>query len=357
MPDPGFWKGKSVVVTGSTGFLGGWLIRRLLDYEADVTAIVHAPKPASQFYTEGYHLRVHVETGSVYDESLIERVMKRRRVDVLFQSAYGADVSRVLTEPFECFRSTAESTVLFLERLRLENPDCVAVISSSDKAYGAQELPYRESQALMPRHPYEVAKAAQDLIAQSYGKIYGVRTAVTRCANYYGGFDMNFTRLIPGTLRSILHGETPVLRSDGRFTRDFLYIEDAVDIQLLVGERLAADPSLSGEPFNFSYGEPIEVLEVIRRLTRLTGSRIEPIIRDDTRTEIRHMHLSSEKARTRLGWNPRFGFEEGLRRTVAWYRQHFAGGPVSARSYGASAGLNVLLSALVNLPLEPVLMV
>jgi CDP-glucose 4,6-dehydratase len=357
MPDPGFWKGRSVVVTGSTGFLGGWLIGRLLDYEADVTAIVHSPKPASQFYSEGYHHRAHVETGSVYDASLIERVLESRRVDVVFQLAYGADVSRVLSEPFECFRSTAESTALILEWLRLKSPDSVAVISSSDKAYGTQELPYRESQALRPRHPYEVAKAGQDLIAQSYGKVYGVRTAVTRCANYYGGFDLNFTRLIPGTLRSILHGQAPVLRSDGRFTRDFLYIEDAVDIQLLLAEQLAADLSLCGEPFNFSYGEPIEVLEVIRRLTRLTGSSIEPIIQDDTRTEIRHMHLSSEKARTRLGWNARFGFEEGLKRTVAWYKQHFAHGPVSACKHGARAGLNILLSALINLPFEPVLMV
>jgi CDP-glucose 4,6-dehydratase len=353
MINPSFWPRKRVLVTGSTGFLGGWLIRRLLDYGAKVTAVVRGAKPESQFYSEGLYKRACVELGSVYDAHFMGQVLGQRGFDVLFHAGYGADVTRVLSEPIECFRSTAESTLHILEHLRRNNPGCISVISSSDKAYGSQELPYRESQLLNPRHPYEIAKASQDLLAQSYGRIYGMPVAVTRCANYYGGFDLNFTRLIPGVLKSILRGEAPVLRSDGRFTRDFLYIEDAVDVQLLLAQRLAEDPSLRGEAFNFSYGEHLEVLEIIRRLTSLTGSRIEPIVNNSTQTEIRHMHLSSEKAVERLEWRPRVGFDEGLRRTVDWYAEYFG----HRRQYSAAGHtfIAVMMSALSEIPLEVLL--
>jgi dTDP-glucose 4,6-dehydratase len=267
--------------------------------------------------------RTTVENGSVSDPTFITKLFDRHRIDVLFHAAYGADVNRALQEPLECFRSSVESTWMILELVRQQQPSCVSVISSSDKAYGTQSLPYRESSALRPLHPYEVAKASQDLAAQSFGKIYRLPVAVTRCGNFFGPYDFNFTRLLPGVCRSLANGERPILRSDGLATRDFVYIEDAADAQLLLAERLAGDRSLCGEAFNFSYGDPLEVREILRRITELSGKDLQPLVANSVKSEIRHMHLSSEKAATLLNWKPRVGLDEGLRRTVEWYANFF----------------------------------
>lgn len=174
-------------------------------------------------------------------------------------------------------------------------------------------------------HPYEVAKASQDLIAQSYGRVYGSPVAVTRCGNYFGGYDFNFERLIPGTIRSLLLGDRPVLRSDGRFTRDFLYIEDAVDAQLMLAERLARDPAIRGQAFNFSYQMDAQVIDIVTLIAGLMGSPLRPKIEDRSHSEIRNMSLSAAKARSRLGWTARHGFEAGLQKTIKWYSEHLGG--------------------------------
>ena len=318
-----FWAHKTVVVAGATGFLGGWLVRVLLEQGAKVISIVRAPKHRSQLSLENLLDRTTVERGSVCDSTFVSHVFERHPVDVFFHAAYGADVNRVLEEPLECFRSSVASTWLILDTIRRKRPSCVSVISSSDKAYGTQALPYCESSALTPLHPYEVAKASQDLAAQSFGKIYGLPVAITRCGNFFGPFDFNFTRLLPSACLSLARGEPPMLRSDGRATRDFVYIEDAAEAQLLLARRLAEDSSLYGEAFNFSYGEPIAVREVLRRLSDLSGLDVTPVVTNSVRSEIRHMHLSSEKAASRLGWRPRIGLDEGLHRTVRWYFSYF----------------------------------
>ena len=349
MSKANFWKDRTVLVGGATGFLGGWLVRELLRRQAQVIAIVRSPKPESQFYLSSFQRKVGIESGSVADIEFMEQVFRRHpKIGVFFHAAYGADVNRVLQEPFECFRSTAESTWAILDLLRRKYPNCISIISSTDKAYGDQALPYCESSPLNPRHPYEVAKATQDLVAQSYGKVYGLPTAITRCGNYFGGFDFNFTRLIPGIMRDLAEGRRPELRSNGRFTRDFLYIEDAVEIQLMLAERVAEDPLLYGEAFNFSYGVQIEVIDMVRRLAELTGSPIEPLVNDSVRTEIPHMHLSSDKATERLGWNPQFSLDEGLKRSVNWYRRYFKtrARKMAAGRHGMNASLFLFLDAL-----------
>lgn len=350
MSNPSFWQGRTVLVAGATGFLGGWLVRRLLEHGANVAAIVRSAKPESQFYLEGFCERVQVAEGSVTDSGFMEEVFHRHpEISVFFHCAYGADVNRVLQEPVECYRSAAESTWTILDLLRRKYPSCVAVVSSTDKAYGSQTLPYRESMPLNPRHPYEVAKATQDLVAQSYGKVYGLPTVITRCGNYFGGFDFNFTRLIPSTMKDLSEGRRPELRSHGRFTRDFLYIEDAAEIQLMLAERVAEDPSLYGEAFNFSHGVQLEIIDIVRRIAELTGKPIEPVVHDNARAEIPHIHLSSEKATERLGWEPLFSFDEGLRRAVEWYSRYFK----SRKKRMARAGYNVT-AALGSLLFEPV---
>ena len=323
LPKQQFWAGKTVVVAGATGFLGGWLVRRLLEYDANVVAIVREPNRRSQVFMESLIDQTTFELGSVDDSDFLEGIFSKYTIDAFFHAAYGADVNRVLREPVECFRSSALSTWILLDLIRRVQPSCVAVISSSDKAYGGQTLPYRETSDLKPVHPYEVAKASQDLAAQSFGRVYRVPVAVTRCGNFFGPYDFNFTRLIPGICRSLATKETPRLRSDGRFTRDFLYIEDAVDAQLLLAERLSADQSLYGEAFNFSYGEQLEVLSIVRTLMEIAGVHAEPLVENNVKAEIRHMHLSSEKAVRRLDWRPEVGFNEGLRRSVHWYLTFF----------------------------------
>jgi len=317
------WAAATVLVTGATGFFGGWLVRSLLGRGAHVVAVVRSHKRESQFFLDGLDKRVELEWGSVYDPGFLEDVVQRHEPDFFFHAAYGADVNRALTEPLECFRSSVESTWVALEAIRRSETPTVSIIVSSDKAYGSQQLPYQESSPLTPVHPYEVAKASLDLVAQSYGKMYGLPVGVTRCGNFFGPYDFNFTRLIPGVIRDLEASEAPALRSDGKFTRDFLYVEDAAEAHLALAEQVASNARLNGEPFNFSYGMQIEVIDIVRRIIEISGSTMEPVTNDSVQAEIRHMSLSSAKARQWLGWCPRVGFEEGLRRTVAWYQTYF----------------------------------
>lgn len=320
---PAFWCGKTVFVAGATGFLGGWLVRRLLHFGAHVVALVRSHKPDSQFFMESFDTSVSVHWGDAADPAVIEDIFERYPVDVFFHAAYGADVHRVLAEPLECFKSSAVSTWYALDFLRKNRPNCISVISSTDKVYGRQPIPYQEDAPLMPLHPYEVAKASQDYAAQSYGKIFKCPVAVTRCGNYFGGFDFNFSRLIPGVIRDIVRGQIPTLRSNGRFTRDFLYIEDAVDAQLLLAQRLSENPRLYGEAFNFSLGVHIEVRDIVREIGRLLDVVIEPIVSEKSAVEISHMELSCEKAKEYLSWKASYDFPAGLERTVRWYREYF----------------------------------
>jgi dTDP-glucose 4,6-dehydratase len=317
-----YWSGKTAFVTGATGFFGGWLVRRLLRSGAQVVTLVRSHKPQSQFFMESFDESARVHWGSVTDESVIERIFDRYSIDVLFHAAYGADVHRVLEEPLECFKSSAVSTWQLLEFLRKKRPSCISVISSTDKVYGRQPVPYREDLPLQPFHPYEIAKASQDQAAQCYGKIFKCPVAITRCGNYYGGYDFNFSRLIPGVVRSVLRGEAPTLRSNGRFKRDFLYIEDAVDAQLLLAQRLSSSPALYGEAFNFSYGEHLEVRDIVQRICQLLNAPVDPVMNENSTAEIPEMLLSSEKAKQYLEWKPSYDFHAGLERTVKWYREH-----------------------------------
>ena len=316
-----FWVDKTVLVAGATGFLGGWLIRALLQQGAKIVSIVRRPRDQSQASLRGLLDETTVERGSVYDGDFIKRLFNRHAVDVFFHAAYGSDVNRVLEEPLECFRSSVESTWLILDTIRQQRPSCISVISSSDKAYGAQPLPYRESGGMTPCVPTKWPRRHRT--SRRVGKIYDLRVAVTRCGNFFGPYDFNFTRLMPSACRSLANGERPVLRSDGLATRDFVYIEDAVEAQMLLALRLADNPTLNGEAFNFSYDAPTEVREILRRISALSGKNLEPVLTDSVKSEIRHMHLSSEKAVTLLRWKPSVGLNEGLRRTVDWYTNYF----------------------------------
>lgn len=320
----GFWQGKTVLVTGATGFLGGWICRQLLDQGAALVSLQRRDRPRSQFTLAGFAQRAAVVEGSLLDADFLTDLFEARRFDAVFHLASMVDVNAALRDPPAALKASVDTTAALLEQVRRQQPEAVVVVASSDKAYGHQPVPFREDKPLEPLHPYEIAKATQDLLAQSYGRLFGLNIGITRCGNFFGGYDFAFERIIPYTIAQALKGEAPVLRSDGQFTRDFLYVEEAARAHLLLAEKLAGDVSLRGEAFNFSHGVEITVLRLVQGILALMGSNLEPVIASTAKAEIEHMRLDSGKAKMKLGWQAELDFEAALRRTIDWYREHQA---------------------------------
>lgn len=318
-----FWSGRKVFVTGTTGLLGGWLSEELLTRGAEVTTLVRDWVPRSRAITDGVLDRCNVVRGDLEDLAVVARALNEHEIDTVFHLGAQAIVGTASRSPLSTFESNIRGTWTLLEAVR-QCPHLVArvVVASSDKAYGDCEvLPYTEETPLQGRFPYDVSKSCSDLIALSYFHTWQLPIAVTRCGNLFGGGDLNFNRLIPGTIRSVLRGEAPVIRSDGTFVRDYIYVRDAVEAYLILAESLPGTGT-TGEAFNFAPQEPLSVLEVVRRLLAVLGrDDIEPVILNEAHHEILHQYLDCRKAKARLGWQPRFSFDDGLRETVAWYRE------------------------------------
>ena len=315
-----YWAGKRVLVTGCTGFVGGWLTQRLVDEGAAVLGLIWEVDPDACFYRGGLDNRITCIPGDVRDLPLLTKVLAHGRIDTVFHLAAQAIVTRANLSPLETFETNTRGTWALLEAARGVGSLRRIVVASSDKVYGEQEdLPYGESSPLCAVNPYDVSKACADLIALSYAKTFRLPLAVVRCGNIYGGGDLNFDRLIPGTIRAALRNENPIVRSDGTFTRDYLYVADAVDAYLLLARALDQE-RLYGEAFNFGNELPFTVLEVVSQILDLIGCRhLAPVVRDVATAEIRHQYLSSTKARGRLGWAPAYSLESGLRETISWY--------------------------------------
>jgi CDP-glucose 4,6-dehydratase len=320
-----FWRDRPTLVTGASGLLGGWLVKALLDQGADIVCLMRDRVPRSQLVRARLIDRVRVVRGDVTDRETIERVLGEYEVDTVFHLAAQTIVGIAARNPISTFEANICGTWCVLESCRRSPTVKQIVVASSDKAYGAQpELPYRESSRLEGRFPYDVSKSCADLIAQSYAATFGLPVAVTRCGNFYGGGDLNWNRIVPGTMRSIIRGQRPVIRSDGSPLRDYVYIEDASASYMLLAEALAQHPELRGEAFNFSGEKPLSALDMVRAILRVTGSTLEPDVRGDARHEIPHQYLCAAKAREKLGWQPAFALDEGLRRTCEWYRAWLA---------------------------------
>lgn len=316
-----FWLDRPTFVTGATGLVGSWLVRQLVRAQAEVVCLVRDWVPDSELVRSGALASVRVVRGDVRDLELMVRTVDEYEVDTVFHLAAQTVVGVANRDPVSTFETNIRGTWQVLEACRRISTVKQLVIASSDKAYGDQaHLPYDESTPLDGRHPYDVSKSCADLVARSYALTYGIPVAVTRCGNFFGGGDLNWNRLVPGTIRAIVRGNRPVIRSDGHFVRDYLYVEDAAAAYMLLAERLAADPTLNGEAFNFSLEVRLTVLELVEMILELTGSDLSPEVRNEPLNEIREQSLSSEKARRVLGWRPLFTMEEGLRNTIAWYR-------------------------------------
>jgi CDP-glucose 4,6-dehydratase len=321
MTDKGFWLDRPTLVTGATGLVGGWLVRRLLAAGADVVCLVRDWVPQSEFVRANLIERVKVVRGDVRDQAALERAFGEYEVDTVIHLAAQTIVGIANRNPVSTFETNIEGTWALLEAARRSPTVKQIVIASSDKAYGDHEvLPYSEEAPLQGQHPYDVSKSCADLIAQSYAKTYGVPVAITRCGNFYGGGDLNWNRIVPGTIRSVLRGQRPVIRSDGQYVRDYFYVEDGATVNMVLAEHLARNPGLRGQAFNFSNEIQVTVLELVERLLALMESDLKPDVQGVATNEIRHQYLSAAKARQLLDWHPLFTLDEGLRRTIDWYR-------------------------------------
>ena len=323
-----FWLDRPTLVTGATGLVGSWLVNRLVAAGADVVCLVRDWVPQSELVRANQLERVKVVRGDVRDQATLERILGEYEVQTVIHLAAQTIVTIANRNPVSTFEANIAGTWSLLEACRRSPKVAQIVLASSDKAYGDHEkLPYTEETPLVGRHPYDVSKSCADLIAQAYATTYGSPVVITRCGNFYGGGDLNWNRIVPGTIRSVLRGQRPVIRSDGTFIRDYFYVEDGAIAYMLLAEKLAGDLSLKGRAFNFSNEIQITVRQLVDRIRELMTSSLEPDVRNEASHEIVHQYLSAAAARRDLGWKPQFSLEDGLVRTIAWYRKFFASTP------------------------------
>lgn len=317
-----FWDTRPVLITGATGLLGASLLRLLVEAGAEVVALVRDWVPQSEVVRSRLLDRVRVVRGDITDQALLERVLGEYEIDTVMHLAAQTIVSIANRNPIGTLEANVRGTWCVLEAARRSPAVKQIVVASSDKAYGAQaQLPYSESTPLEGRHPYDVSKSCADLISQMYAHTYGLPVCVTRCGNFFGPGDLNWNRIVPGTLRSVIRGERPIIRSDGEFVRDYIFVDDGAAAYLKTAEAMATDRTLAGEAFNFSNEAPLTVRALVTQILAVAGrADLEPEVRNEASNEIREQFLDASKARARLGWKPQFSLEEGLRRSHAWYR-------------------------------------
>jgi CDP-glucose 4,6-dehydratase len=321
-----FWLDRPTFVTGATGLVGSWLVRRLTEAGADVVCLVRDWVPQSELVRSRQIERVTAVRGDIRERDLLERTLGEYEIETVIHLAAQTIVPIANRNPISTFETNVAGTWNLLEACRRSPRVRQIVTASSDKAYGDQEiLPYDENTSLRGQHPYDVSKSAADLIAHAYAVSYNLPVVVTRCGNFYGGGDLNWNRIVPGTIRSVLRGQAPIIRSDGNFVRDYFYVEDGAAAYMLLAEQLAAHPELRGEAFNFSYGNQMTVLELAHRILTLMDSKLQPEVRNEAVNEIRKQYLNADKAKQQLGWLPLFSLEEGLKKTIEWYKEFMTG--------------------------------
>lgn len=317
-----YWNQKNVFITGGPGLLGSALTKQLLQKKANIIALVRDQVHKSPFYKEGHHEHVTIIKGAVEDFQTVERAINEYEIDTVFHLGAQTIVQTANRSPLSTFESNIKGTWTILEACRQNKLNPKVVIASSDKAYGSQKvLPYTEETPLQGEHPYDVSKSCADLIAQSYYKCYGLPVGITRCGNFYGPGDLNWNRIIPDTIRALYLNKNPIIRSDGTYIRDYIYVEDGANANITLAENLHR-PEVKGQAFNFSTGNKITVLELVKKITALFPSNIEPIILNEVRGEIKDQFLSSEKAKRILNWEAKHTIDQGLIKTISWYKQY-----------------------------------
>lgn len=315
-----FWKGRNVFITGSTGLLGYWVTKYLVEAGANVIALVHKGVP--EIFKSTFS-KVNIVRGDINDYKKILTVLKKNRIETVFHLA-AQTVSPIANKnPIPTFETNIQGTWVLLEACRNTKSIGRIVVASSDKAYGEDEqLPFTEKSRLNGIRPYTVSKSCADLITTAYYKTYGMPICITRCGNFFGGGDLLMERLLPSVIKAALFEKELIIRSDGKFVRDFFYVEDGALATIMLAESMEKK-EIWGEDFNFSYEKPITVIDFVNIFFREIGSSMKPKVLNQPLNEIREQYLSCEKARKLLSWEPVFSFEEGIGRTIAWYRDFF----------------------------------
>ena len=320
-----FWRDRPVLVTGASGLLGGGLVRRLLRAGADVVCLVRDWVPQSEVTRTSLIERVKIVRGDIRDQATLERALGEFEIDTVINLAAQTIVTIANRNPVSTWETNVHGTWALLEACRRTPTIRQIVMASSDKAYGeSDQLPYDEETPLRGRHPYDASKSCSDIISQTYAKSYGLPVVVTRCGNFYGGGDLNWNRIVPGTIRSILRGQRPIIRSDGQFVRDYFYVEDGAAAYMLLAQRLHEQADLAGQAFKFSNETQTTVIDIAKTILSLMDSSLVLDIRNEASNEIRHQYLSAARARRDLQWQPLFTLDQGLAKTIAWYRDFLA---------------------------------
>lgn len=323
MDQTNFWQGRQVFITGGTGFLGSWLTAALLHRGAIVTGLIRVLEPESELVRTGLINQINQVSGELLNYDALRHTLVNRQIDTVFHLAGQTIVGIANQDPVNTFETNVRGTWLLLEAVRQTPSVRGVIVASSEKAYGEQaQLPYLENSPLLGRHPYEVSKACADIIARSYAHTFGLAVGVTRCSNLYGGGDLSWNRLIPGTIRSVLSGQQPVIRSDGTFRRDYLYVADAVQGYLMLAEELTR-PDVRGQAFNFGSGNPASALEVVQTVVSISNRHdLEPIILNEVKNEIQDEYLCPDKAMHLIGWRPEHTLKKGIQEAMAWYEAY-----------------------------------
>ena len=319
-----YWKNKSVFITGCTGLLGSWMVKELLERGANITGLIRDSVPKSNLYLSGVFPEINIVRGSVEDLFLLERILSDYEIDIIFHLAAQTIVNTANINQLSTFEKNIKGTWNILEAARHTAEIQSIIIASSDKAYGEKtRLPYDETSPLTGEHPYDVSKSCADLIARTYYVSYGLPVCITRCGNFFGGGDLNFNRIVPGVIRSVIFNEPPIIRSDGSNIRDYFYVRDAALAYIHLAEKMS-EIDIKGEGFNFSAEIKLSVVEMMNIILKLMNREdLQPIILDKTTNEIKHQYLSAEKARKVLNWTPKFSVESGLQETIKWYEEFF----------------------------------
>ncbi len=315
-----FWKNRNVFITGCTGLLGSHLTQLLVERQANVVGLVRDQVPKSNLMQTGIYDKINIVRGCVEDFFTVERALNEYEIDTVFHLAAQTIVGTANRNPLSTFESNIKGTWCVLESCRRVSLVKRIVLASSDKAYGEQEeLPYEEKAPLKGSHPYDVSKSCADLLAHAYYNTYKLPVCITRCGNFYGPGDLNFNRIVPGTIRAVLNNEPPVIRSDGTFIRDYFYVKDAALAYMHLAEKME-DPKIHGEAFNFSNELQITVLELTNKILKIMDrTDLKPAILNQAEHEIKHQYLSARKAREMLGWKSRYDLDDALKETIEWY--------------------------------------
>lgn len=315
-----FWIDKRVLVTGATGLVGSWLVEKLVAMKAEVVVLIRDWVPQSRLLQSEAFKKAIIVRGDLSEVHFLERILAEYEIKIIFHLAAQTIVPISNDNPLSTFESNIAGTWNLLEACRLCKGIESIVVASSDKAYGeAEHLPYQENTPLKALFPYDVSKACADMIASCYAKTWQLPIGITRCGNFYGGGDLNWSRIVPGTIRSILREQQPIVRSNGNSVRDYIYVEDAVSAYLTLAQALTQKTELYGEAFNFSTESPASALQIVEKILSIMNSSLSPIVLNESHNEINAQYLSATKAQDILGWHANFTLEEGLKKTVPWY--------------------------------------